>query len=329
MRELIAKIAEQTMKYPFKVWGFGEGIALEALWEAGQITGVDRYRQFVLELFERWLGRDIEEPDHSAPGMLLLKAYEAIGDERYLQRALELSQHMRRLPQHANGATFHRPHHPDYYAFLYVDCMEVDAPFLCQLASVTGDSHWYDAATEQISSYAALLQDEQSGLFFHQYNGETDRVNGAFWGRGNGWALLGLAKTLERLPSEHNRFKELMTRYKRLCQAVADCQASNGGWHTILDDSSSYFENSLPSMFGLGLSQGIQHGWLDESFVHTIEAAWQATYTALDDGLLQGTSVATPPGNAQHYNCIPLGTGFPWGQGPALAFALCKLHSFL
>jgi len=261
-----------------------------------------------------------------ATGMLLLKAYEAISDKRYLQRALELAQYMRTLPHHANGATFHRPNHPDYYAFLYVDCMGVDAPFLCRLASVTGDARWYDTALEQITGYAALLQDEQSGLFFHQYDGETGRSNGAFWGRGNGWALLGLTKTLDNLPSDHAGYTEILGRYRRLCDALASCQASNGGWHTVLDDSKSYLESSLPSMFGLGLLQGVQRGWLDGSFERTIEAAWQATYIALDNGLLKGTSIATPPGSAQHYNRIPVGTGYPWGQGPALAFAVCKLH---
>lgn len=324
MRKLIAEIAEATMHYPFKVWGFGEGIALEALWEADEISSGSPYRQFVLDCFERWLERDIQEADHSAPGMLLLVAYKASGDERYLRRALELAQHMRALPQHDNGAAFHRPQHPDYHDYLYVDCIEVDAPFLCRLATVTGDLGWFDAAVEQLTGYATLLQDEQTGLFYHQYNRETNRINGAFWGRGNGWALLGLTKTLEQLPHDHPEYTGLMARYQRLCRALADCQSADGGWHTVLDDSDSYQESSLPAMFGLGLLHGNRHGWLDASFQRHIDAAWQAMLDALDDGLLMGVSVATPPGDGPHYNQIATGSGFPWGQGPALAFALAR-----
>jgi hypothetical protein len=42
----------------------------------------------------------------------------------------------------------------------------------------------------------------------------------------------------------------------------------------------------------------------------------------MTDGLLEGVSIATPPGTAAHYNSIETGGGYPWGQGPSLLFAL-------
>ncbi|MBK8023125.1 MAG: glycoside hydrolase family 88 protein [Chloroflexi bacterium] len=321
---LIRAMADRTMAYPFKVWGFGEGIALEALWEAAEQLRMPLYREFVLECLERWLARPIQEADHSTPGMLLLIAYQHTGDARYLERALALAEHMARLPTDPSGAAFHRPEHPDYHHYLYVDCMEVDAPFLCQLAIVTKEHTYFDRAVDQISSYCRLLQDEATGLFYHQYNGETEQVNGAFWGRGNGWALLGLLKTLTVLPVEHAGYAALKRHFERLAQALVARQLPSGGWPTVLDRAETYQEASLPAMFGYGMQCGIAHGLLAPVYRDAVERARTAMTARLTDGLLEGVSVATPPGDAAHYHAIPTGSGFPWGQGPALLFALAQ-----
>lgn len=326
--ELLHNIARRTMEYPFKVWGFGEGIALEALWEAADRLNTPEYRRFVLDLFERWLRRErrLVEADHSAPGSLLLTAYEATGDERYLSLALDLAAHMINLPRTGAGARLHRPQHPDYASYLYVDCMEVDTPFFMHLAAVTGDRTYADFAIEQILGYAALLFDEATGLFYHQYDDQTQQVNGTFWGRGSGWALLGLLKTLKWLDAAHPAHAAIAGLYTRLAGALVRLQHADGNWSTVLDQPLTYREASLPAMFGYGLREGIAAGTLPQSYQTTVDRAWEAVQRALTpDGLLQGVSVATPPGNAAHYNQISTGAGYPWGQGPALLFAITML----
>ena len=320
---LITTIAERTMEYPFKVWGFGEGIALEALWETAQVTGGNQYQRFVIDLFEQWLMRPIKESDHSVPGMLLLLAYEATDDNRFLERAADLASYMLKLPRDKEtGALFHRPQHKDYCNFLYVDCMEVDAPFLCKLAAVTSETGYYDAGVDQLLSYCRLLQDDETGLFYHQYNGTNRIQNGAFWGRGNGWALLGILKTLMLLPETHHAFGRIQERLIRLCNALKVCQSDDGTWHTVLNHPNTYREASLPAMFGYGFQVGIQTKLLNQSYERVVGKAWQTMVKSIENGLLKGVSIATPPGDSNHYNTISTGAGFPWGQGPALLFAL-------
>ncbi len=117
MQPSIHDIARATMAYPFKVWGFGEGIALEALWLADVRAPELGCRRFVIDVFEGWMARALEERDHSASGTLLLDLYQHTGDSRYLIRALELAEHLRRLPATAHGATLHRPQHPVGWPF--------------------------------------------------------------------------------------------------------------------------------------------------------------------------------------------------------------------
>jgi unsaturated rhamnogalacturonyl hydrolase len=325
---LAARLAEQTQQYPFKVWGFGEGIALEALWEASHILGDARWAGFVNGIFERWLAREprLTEADHSAPGELLLTVYEARHDSRLLALARGLAAHMQSLPVELDsGARLHRPQHPDYHDYLYVDCMEVDAPFLCKLAVVTGETALYADAARQILGYSALLFDQDAGLFNHQYDRATGRINGAFWGRGNGWALLGLLKTLRLLPVDHPAYAPILTHYQRLAGALAAQQSSDGTWPTVIDRPETYAEASLPAMFGWGLAQGIRHGLLSPEYTPVVRRAWEAVAARLGDGLLPGVSIATPPGDAAHYNRIATGAGYPWGQGPALLLCLTRL----
>jgi unsaturated rhamnogalacturonyl hydrolase len=324
--QLIRSIAHQTMQYPFKVWGFGEGIALEALAEASDVTDDASYWSFILDLFDRWVSRPLQESDHSAPGMLLLVAYERTGDARYLTCAHQLADHMLALPTHS-GAALHRPQHPDYHDYLYVDCMEVDGPFLCKLAAVTDNSTLFDAGAAQVLAYARLLQDDDTGLFYHQYNQSTKAVNGAFWGRGNGWALLGLLKTLMLLPTTHSDYSETRQRFEYLANALIGLQAASGGWHTVLDRPDSYEETSLPAMFGYGLLKAFKLNLLDRDVTAIVERAWHAAGDSIRDGRLTGVSIATPPGNAEHYAQIAVGEGFPWGQGPLLLFALERMHT--
>jgi unsaturated rhamnogalacturonyl hydrolase len=233
---------------------------------------------------------------------------------------------MMALPQASTKARFHRPQHPDYSSYLYVDCMEVDAPFFCHLAAVTGENAYYDFAAEQLLGYAALLFDDQTGLFYHQYNGETQQVNGAFWGRGNGWALLGLLKMLKRLPQTHPAYAKAAGLYTRLAASLVRLQHADGSWSTVLDHPETYREASLPAMFGYGIQKGIAAGLLPETYTRAVTQAWEAVQEALTaDGLLEGVSVATPPGDVPHYNQIATGASFPWGQGPVLLFALSVL----
>ncbi len=320
-------IADTVMAYPFKVWAFAESIGVRSVWQAGLVLHEPRYQHWAISMLEEWLHRApiLEEPDHCAPGIVLLDAYEATQDQRYLDLALRLAEYMDNLPRDGSGATFHRPHHPDFHHYLYVDCMEVDAPFLCRLAQVTGAPGYADRGAAQIASYSQLLQDPSTGLFWHQYNGETGRVNGAFWGRGNGWAMLGLLETLRLLPRRHPAWNPLHERLSKLAERLVACQLPSGDWPTVLDRLETYAEGSLPAFFYYGLAEGMHEGLLPDRYACAAMRAWEALNRRMaSDGVLLGVSIATPPGDAEHYARIPTGVVAPWGQAPALLAHLAR-----
>ena len=324
----VRRVAETCLSYPYKVWGYGEGIALEALLAAGDRLGEPRYLDFVAGLMDRWLAAraDVPYPDHVAPGVALLLVYERTGDRRLLDRARALGDFYVGLPQTRHGARLHRPDHPDFHSYVYVDCMDFDAPFLCALARATGEGAWFDLATDCLLGHARVLWDAGHGLFYHLYDAERDQTNGAFWGRGAGWAALGMVETLAQLPPDHPATPAIAALFTRLMASLVRLQTADGEWPTVLDDPASYHEGSLPAMFALALRRGLALGLLGEDARAAADRAAGAMLQRLgDDGVLRGVSQATPPGSAAHYAAIPTGGAYPWGQGPALKALLLHL----
>ena len=81
----IRRAASHLLAYPFRVWGFGEGIGIRALLEASAATQDSQYEAFVRGLFSAWLGRGAAKTfeDHVAPGYELL----ALISERVMRRS--------------------------------------------------------------------------------------------------------------------------------------------------------------------------------------------------------------------------------------------------
>lgn len=326
--ELIERIARTTMEYPFKVWGYGEGIGLDGLLRAAEATGQVAFEAFVHGLVDGWVAArpTVSFVDHVAPGTVLLGIHARTGDERLLLQARRLADLFAGLPRTARGTALHRPDDPTFSTYAYVDCTHVDAPFLCKLAEVTGESRFRDLGLDLLRGHVQVLRDQESGLFFHLYDDSDGSTNGALWGRGNGWAMLGLVETLEALPADDPAREELEHWLTAQAAAVATLQDASGHWHTVLDDPSTYLETSLAAFFCAGLTRAVRAGLLPVQYLAPAAAAMTALVSRIDHrGVVQGVSQATPPGSARDYGRVPVGGPFPWGQGPALLAACAQM----
>ena len=101
--------AEHALGYPYKVWGFGEDIALRALLELSDATDDAAPAAFVHDLVGRWcLARGALVPaDHVAPGVVLLELHERHDDAPYLETALDLARLITGCPV-LDGVSVHR-----------------------------------------------------------------------------------------------------------------------------------------------------------------------------------------------------------------------------
>ncbi|MSS73672.1 MAG: hypothetical protein EXS64_19620 [Candidatus Latescibacteria bacterium] len=330
LRDLMARVAAKSLTYRYYHWDWGEAIAMEGIWAAAQVTGETRFTDFVRRMAEGWLAHSPDPwyPDHVGPGRVLLDLWQQGGDLRFLGYARRLGEHLVRLPRASCGGSFHRPDLPDRARMIWVDSMQTDAPFLCRLAAATGEARWYDAAAEHIAGHIAALQNPGTGLFCHNYDDGRGRVNGAFWGRGNGWAALGLVHTLELLPKDHAGYSTIHKSLERLSATIAARQDERTGlWHTVVDHPETYLEGSVSLMFANALMRAVRAGLLPGDCAGVGERAWNALWDQVGpDGLVSNISQRTPPRERPaDYNLPPVGGHYPWGQGPYLLAAATYL----
>jgi unsaturated rhamnogalacturonyl hydrolase len=323
-REQLRVVAGVAMQWNYRVWSFGEAIALRGLLRAGDVLGDAAPLGFVHGILRSWLGRGVARTheDHVGAGRELLELHRRTLDVQFLDAARKLAALNESFPSGRDGERYHRGDTPGWRWQIWVDCMDVDGPFLAALAQATGEARYFDQAVGELLGYARTLQAD-SGLLFHGFERDCGR-NGELWARGNGWALMGLVDTLALLPRTHAAWPELQQRTVALVDALARAQDASGLWHTVIDDPATYLESTLATMAAYAVSEGIRHGVIDASRHADMERKARAAMHAqvAPDGTLQRVSDATPVGARAVYATRPFGV-FPWGQGPLL-LALCQ-----
>lgn len=146
-----------------------------------------------------------------------------------------------------------------------------------------------------LTSYAATLQ-RPDGLFIHAVEGPHA------WGRGNGFAALGLAEALEHLPSDWPDRGRVLDIYRRHMRALGAHQANDGMWRQVVDEPASYRELTVTAMTVAVMARGVRLGWLDPSYLRPIDRAWHALLTRIGaDGSLSDVCAGTAAGPTKEY----------------------------
>ena len=205
---------------------------------------------------------------------------------------------------------------------VFVDPLHFDPPFLVRLGCLTGDAALVDAGAAQAAALTELLQDD-SGLFWHFYLERADERFGLGWGRGQGWALLGLVDVLEFLPADHHHRSGLVGALERLAVALRAGQREDGGFAAVIGRPESGDETSTAAFVAAGVRLAVQGGLLGADQLDWAQAAWAHTVARVgENGVLGGVSANVWAGTAPfHYDHVPRGAVVPWGQGPLLLAA--------
>ena len=320
----LQRVADRSLVWPFKVWGFGEGIALRGLRAVHSVTNHSKYHGFVSAMLRSYVVRGVAQgnEEHIAPGTELLQLYEEGGEPELLEAARRLAALNASFPLNTFGARMHRPDLPGWRKQIWVDSMDVDAPFLLKLGSITNDESYVDQGLNELLGYARALQvesnNETDGLFWHGYE-EDCGTNGKLWARGNGWAVMGLVETLKLLSDSHPARKELRERLDRLIHALKRHQDKSGLWHTVVTHPETYLESTLAVMTAFALHEAFTAGLTDPKAFGKMErdARFAAIRCIKEDGGLDLVSDATPIGELKMYATRPFDV-FPWGQGPVM-----------
>lgn len=222
MLETIEAVAVRTLQCAYKVWGFGEGMALLGLLRAGVRLDRPQWIDAVADLVTPVLDDYVQPTDHLIP-------VEVLTELHHLRPGIAVDKAIAHFVEAVDTEHTHRPDLPELADVVWVDCMHTDGPGL----RLAGDP----AAADRVIALACHRLQDETGLFSHGYSVATGRTNGVHWGRGQGWALHGL------------------TDRDRLLQALS-AHEEGGRWRTIVDDPSAPLENSVSALVASAIPAG-------------------------------------------------------------------------
>lgn len=344
MRSLLLKAANQLPGLHYETWNFGDSTGFEAMLRASETLDDRALFQFAYGWFRCWAttASPYRRLDCTAPGLAIVLVAEETGNKEILDAAIGLADYLTHRPiiksvyETWQSPPLMAPYGgeplpPEEEAILanppggfFIDCLHFDPPFFASLARVTGDERWKREALTQAQGYIDILQ-QPSGLFDHfMLDGMPDRTFGPGWGRGQGWALLGMIDVIEQLSLPASSPVTKATR--KLIDAMVGLQRSDGHWAVVITDLDSGDEPSTAAFMATAFFRAsrlgiVKDGAIRDPAEHAIEALMR---DCDENGYLTGVSRAvmacTRP---SHYAHVPRGFNVPWGQGP-LVLALCE-----
>ena len=148
-----------------------------------------------------------------------------------------------------------------------------------------------DVYAEALSRYLLSCDTQQTnGLWWHCKSAPY------FWGRGNGFAALGLAEALTYLPGGFAGRLELLERHVHHLEGLAVHQDISGLWRQVIDEPGTYLEHSASSMIGCAIARGLRLGWLPDHWMRIVMRAWEGVSNRIGPaGELEHVCVGTGP----------------------------------
>jgi unsaturated rhamnogalacturonyl hydrolase len=184
------------------------------------------------------------------------------GDARYIAMVRKVAD----LGFDASGQMLEAMPYNDQFS----DGIFMGTVIVAQAGALTGQSKYFDLADRHLR-FMQQLDLRQDELYRHQP--ATD----AAWGRGNGFAALGLALTLSELPHGHKGYAHALQSYRQLMAALLPWQTRDGLWRNVIDYPGAYPEFSATAMIGFAMQRGLENGWITGRRYHqAVDHAWLA-----------------------------------------------------
>lgn len=312
----VLRAARKALELDRRAWFWGEAVAFDSAALAADVIGDADLRNAVSRILVAWsremLSRPTQPADVYAPLSAMLRLRQGGGPGELLDAAVKVADHVIAAPSE-DGAYLHELQ--GYPPMVFVDFIYYAGPYLGQVALSTGDPRYLDAAVQQTLGHLRRLQDPRNGLVDHVYDPGRGGTNGVAWGRGNGWALLGLVDTLAIVPADHAGREGIERGLRAMLEACLASQDESGMWHTILDDPSSPLESSVAAFFYAAFAKAQRMVLTDSDVLAATTKAWDAIMSKVrEDGGFPISMTEWPDWDPLAYYRRPTGIN-AWGQG--------------
>ena len=327
----------------FRLTSYEWGVTYSALQRAAEVTGDNRYNQYVQSRFN-FLAEWVPAVKTKFPLEYIerKKLFNQPIDPRALDDAGAVCAAMIKAQRNgiSNNLRSLIDHYIQYvftkeYRFkdgtigrnrpqkntLWLDDLYMYVPAVAQMGKLTGDKKYFDDAVKQVLDYSKRMFNKEKGLYMHGWV-ESMEVHPQFhWGRANGWALLAICELLDVLPEQHPGRAAVLQQFREHAKGLARYQSGSGFWHQLLDKEDSYLETSATAIYSYCIAHACNKGWLDPMTYGPMSIlAWNAVSTKITaKGQVEGTCVGTGMAfDPAFYYHRPVNVFAAHGYGPAI-----------
>ena len=257
------------------------------------ISGDAKYRDAILAMGEtnHWkLGPRMYHADDHAVGQTYCELYFLYREPKMIAPMRTRFDEILAHPSAAPSLDFTLPKRQSQELWSWCDALFMGPPAWVGLYAATGDEKYLNFGVSEWWRTTDYLYDKDEHLYFRDstYFKKTE-ANGrkVFWGRGNGWVMAGLVRTLQYLPMNHPDRPRFEQQFKEMAAKILTCQQPDGLWRASLLDPDSYplKETSGSGFYTYALAWGVNQGLLDRAqFEPAVRKAWAALVSCVDAG---------------------------------------------
>ncbi|MGH9969727.1 MAG: glycoside hydrolase family 88 protein [Pyrinomonadaceae bacterium] len=284
--------SEPDADKPLK-WSYEQGVVLKGMEGVWLSTGDGKYFRYIQRMMDQFVTTDgtirtykLDDYniDNVLPGRNLLLLYKVTGQEKYRKAVALLCEQLKNQPRTSDGGFWHKKIYPFQ---MWLDGLYMGEPFYAEYATIFHEDSAYDDIVRQFVLMEQHARDSRTGLLYHGWDESrkqkwADPSTGRspnFWGRAMGWYAMALVDTLDHIPAEHPRRRELIAIFERLAAAVKKYQEPKSGlWYQVLDKSTekgNYRESSAACMFVYALAKGVRKGYLPSAYLKVAENGYK------------------------------------------------------
>lgn len=285
IKEVMHKVADWQLANPrnhHKLdWHYGAFYTgLMALYET---TGERRYLNEMINLGQKhnWkLINDIYHADRLTIAQVFADLYMKENDPEMLEKVQwVMDMHVDRRSK-ADVSFENNPYKFEWWT--WCDALYMAPPAFARVYKATEDERYLNYLDDHWWKTSDYLYSNEDSLFYRDdrfFDERSKNDKKVFWGRGNGWVIAGLARTIPYLPEDYQNREKFEQQFKEMAHKLLRIQEDDGLWRASLDDPEELpiGESSGSAFFTYALTWGINNGLLDRSqFEPTVKKAWRA-----------------------------------------------------
>lgn len=325
IKETIDRIVHRTSNMDF-TWDWPAGVAYYGISRAYAATKNEAY----LQIMTRWVDEQLEEGippltvNAVSIGHTLLSLYEETKQERYLETAIEMAEHLKNDAVRFADGIFQHTVSQNYYfpEQAWVDTMFMAGYFLIRIGTLLGRSDYLEDGLLQYHGHERFLQNADTNLYFHGWDHTVqNNMSAVYWARGNSWAAYTMGQALAIVEVTHPSYMKMYDSLRDQLSTVVRLQAEDGLWHTVLNDTSAYTETSGSAGLAAGLvrfNEAIGSPLYNKQIQKAIPGVLgRVSANGTVTGVSAGTAVMK---DAEGYKGVAHQRIQGWGQGLALVF---------